>query len=66
MIVRELNHMAWIRTSIPAGPAKRAAGRCKAARDGGGKSPWSLLLKDDASKRGRVMPVTASARDGGQ
>ena len=28
-------------------------------------SPGSLLLKDDASKCGRVMPVKASARDSG-
>ena len=50
----------------PPETAKRAAVWCKAEGDAGRKSPWSLLLKDDASKRGRVVPVTAPARDGGQ
>ena len=51
------------RTSNFPAAAKRTAGWCKAVRGGKRRSPWSLLLKDDASRLGRLMPVTASACD---
>ena len=46
---QELNSLAWIGTSTLPPPAKRAAVWCEADGHGGRKSPWSLLLKDDAT-----------------
>ncbi len=45
----------------PAFSAKRAAVWCKADGRAGRKSPWSFLLKDDASRCGRVTGVIPSA-----
>ena len=60
------NRIAGVeKDEYPPETAKRAAVWCKADGDAGRKSPWSLLLKDDASKRGRVTGVIPSVREGG-
>ena len=62
---QELNSFGVDRDEYVPTPCKESRRLVRGGQGGEGTSPWSLLLKDDASKRGRLMPVTASARDGG-
>ena len=65
MIVQELNHSGVDQDEYPPDSCEESRRMVQGGEERRRISPGSLLLKDDASKCGRVMPVKASARDSG-
>ena len=63
---QELNNFGVDRDEYAPSPCKESRRLVRGGEGKGGKSPWSLLLKDDASKRGRVTGVIPSACDSRQ
>ena len=58
---QELNSFGVDRDEYAPTPCKESRRLVRGGEGKGGKSPWSLLLKDDASRCGRVTGVIPSA-----
>ena len=63
---QELNSFGVDRDEYAPAPCKESRRLVRGGEGKGGKSPWSLLLKDDASRCGRVTGVIPSACDSRQ